>query len=124
VAVHLEQVVSELVRAYAVDGLHLDFVRYPSSDYDWSRAALEGFAATRGAGDLLAGPSLDPDGWGDYRRPSLDALTVRLSGWPGPARPGILVSAAVVPTRPRRCTTTTSRGRRGWRAASSTPCAR
>ena len=96
VAVHLEQVVSELVRAYAVDGLHLDFVRYPSSDYDWSRAALEGFAATRNGRDLLAGPALDPEGWGDYRRAALDSLTVRLSAVARQARPGILVSAAVV----------------------------
>src|SRR4051812_47071460 len=39
-AAHLEQVVSELVRAYPVDGLHLDFIRYPGPEYDWSRAAL------------------------------------------------------------------------------------
>src|SRR5258708_15392985 len=78
-AAHLEQVVSEIVRGYAVDGLHLDFVRYPSSEYDWSRAALEAFRASRGGGDLLAGPSLDPEGWGSYRRAALDALAVRLS---------------------------------------------
>jgi uncharacterized lipoprotein YddW (UPF0748 family) len=97
VGVHLEQVVSELVRTYAVDGLHLDFVRYPSSDFDWSRASLAGFAATRGSGDLLAGPSLDPEGWGNYRRAAVDGLVVRLSGVARQARPGIVVSAAVVP---------------------------
>jgi len=96
-AAHLEQVVSELVRGYAVDGLHLDFVRYPSSEYDWSRAALEAFRASRGGGDLLAGPSLDPEGWGSYRRAVLDGLAVRLSAVARQARPGILVSAAVVP---------------------------
>src|SRR5947208_2022259 len=42
---HLEAVVRELLRAYAVDGLHLDFIRYPGSEYDYSRAALDGFAA-------------------------------------------------------------------------------
>jgi uncharacterized lipoprotein YddW (UPF0748 family) len=96
-AAHLEQVVSELVRGYAVDGLHLDFVRYPSSEYDWSRAALEAFRASRGGGDLLAGPSLDPEGWGSYRRAALDGLAVRLSAVARQARPGIIVSAAVVP---------------------------
>jgi uncharacterized lipoprotein YddW (UPF0748 family) len=96
-AAHLEQVVSELVRGYAVDGLHLDFVRYPSSEYDWSRAALEAFRASRGGGDLLTGPSLDPEGWGNYRRAALDGLAVRLAAVARQARPGLIVSAAVVP---------------------------
>jgi uncharacterized lipoprotein YddW (UPF0748 family) len=94
---HLEQVVSELVRAYAVDGLHLDFIRYPGPEYDWSRLALEGFRATRGGGDLLAGPSLDAEAWGSYRRTVLDSLALRLSGAARQARPGVIVSAAVVP---------------------------
>jgi uncharacterized lipoprotein YddW (UPF0748 family) len=97
VAAHLEQVVSELVRGYALDGLHLDFVRYPSGDYDWSRVALEAFSATHGGGDLLAPPSRDPEGWADYRRAALDDLTVRLSAVARHARPGLVVSAAVVP---------------------------
>lgn len=101
VAVHLEQVVSELVRRYPVDGLHLDFVRYPSADYDWSRAALEGFAATRGGGDLLSAPALDPEGWGTYRRTVLDDLTVRLSAIARQTRPGLTVSAAVVADLPK-----------------------
>jgi uncharacterized lipoprotein YddW (UPF0748 family) len=94
---HLEQVVSELVRAYAVDGLHLDFIRYPSPEYDWSRAALEGFRATRGGGDLLAGPALDPEGWGTYRREALDGVALRLGDVARRSRPGVVVSAAVVP---------------------------
>jgi uncharacterized lipoprotein YddW (UPF0748 family) len=91
---HLESVVGELLRAYAVDGLHLDFIRYPGPEFDWSRPALEGFA--RG-GDLMAAPNLDPEGWEAYRRAALDALAARLSETARAARPGILVSAAVVP---------------------------
>jgi uncharacterized lipoprotein YddW (UPF0748 family) len=94
---HLEQVVSELVRGYAVDGLHLDFIRYPGPEYDWSRVALEGFRARRGGGDLLAGPAADGEAWGNYRRGVLDDLAARLSGAARQARPGVLVSAAVVP---------------------------
>lgn len=94
---HLEQVVSELVRGYAVDGLHLDFIRYPGPGYDWSRAALEGLRATRGGGDLLAGPSLGAEAWGVYRRTALDGLALRLSGVARQARPGVIISAAVVP---------------------------
>jgi uncharacterized lipoprotein YddW (UPF0748 family) len=94
---HLEQVVSELVRGYAVQGLHLDFIRYPGPEYDWSRAALEGFRTSRGGGDLLAGPAADAEVWGNYRRTVLDDLAARLSGAARLARPGVVVSAAVVP---------------------------
>jgi uncharacterized lipoprotein YddW (UPF0748 family) len=96
VAVHLEQVVSELLRAYPVDGLHLDFIRYPGPEYDWSRAALEAFRARRGRRDLLGGPAADPEGWGAYRRETLDSLALRLSGVARQSRPGLVVSAAVV----------------------------
>ena len=91
---HLEDVVGELLRAYPVDGLHLDFIRYPGPEFDWSRPALEGFA--RG-GDLMAAPNLDPEGWEAYRRAELDALAARLSQTARRARPGVVVSAAVVP---------------------------
>lgn len=97
-AAHLEQVVSELVRGYALDGLHLDFIRYPGPEYDWSRAALEDFR-TRGGGTggLLAAPLVDPVAWGNYRRAALDTLAARLSRAARDARPGLVVSAAVVP---------------------------
>jgi uncharacterized lipoprotein YddW (UPF0748 family) len=96
VVAHLESVVRELVTAYPVDGIHLDFIRYPGPDYDYSRAALEAFAPRRRAVDLPNAPSLDPEGWGEYRRRVLDALAERLSGAARAARPGVLVSAAVV----------------------------
>jgi len=93
---HLEQVVSELVRSYRVDGLHLDFIRYPGPEYDWSRVALQGFRGRRG-GDLLGGPAAEPERWASYRRGVLDMLALRLSELARRSRPGILVSAAVVP---------------------------
>ena len=93
---HLEQVVSELVRGYPVDGLHLDFIRYPGPEYDWSRAALEGYRTSRGGGGLLQGPAADAEDWGNYRRTVLDDLAARLSGAARQARPRVVVSAAVV----------------------------
>jgi uncharacterized lipoprotein YddW (UPF0748 family) len=94
---HLEAVVRELVRAYPLDGLHLDFVRYPGPTYDYSRAALEGFRRAGGGPDLLGGPARDPPGWDDYRRGVLTALTTRLSDAARTERPGLVVSAAVAP---------------------------
>ena len=95
---HLESIVRELVRGYAIDGLHLDFVRYPGPEYDYSRAALLGFRRrSGGGGDLLAGPARDPSAWDDYRRHVLTVLTTRLADAGRAERPGIVVSAAVTP---------------------------
>jgi uncharacterized lipoprotein YddW (UPF0748 family) len=96
VAEHLDSVVREVVAAYPVDGLHLDFIRYPSAEYDYSRAALAPFARAKGV-PLLAAPAFAPEGWEDHRRAALDALAERLSRSARAARPGIVVSAAVVP---------------------------
>ncbi len=94
---HLEAVVRELVRAYALDGLHLDFVRYPGPSFDYSRAALEAFRRARGGSDTLGGPARNPGGWDDYRREVLTALTARLADAARGERAGIVVSAAVAP---------------------------
>ena len=108
---HLEAVVRELVRGYPVDGLHLDFIRYPGADYDYSRAALEGFRAPTSDGgvfriaELLAGPANEPERWAAYLRQRLTALTQRLSRAARAERPGIVVSAAVVPDETQAVTT-------------------
>ncbi len=93
---HLEAVVRELVRDYTVDGLHLDFIRYPSAEYDYARATLEQFRRG-GTGDLLGGPARDPVAWDEYRRATLTALARRLTDAARAERPGIVLSAAVVP---------------------------
>jgi uncharacterized lipoprotein YddW (UPF0748 family) len=98
VAAHLEEVVRELVLGYAVDGVHLDFIRYPGPDYDYSRAALEGFRkANPGPGDLLLGPARDPQAWDAYRRATLTSLLTRLTAAIRAANPRLRISAAVAP---------------------------
>lgn len=96
-AAHLEGMVRELAGRYAVDGVHLDFIRYPAQEYDYSRAALESFRARRGRGWLLDGPRLDPAGWTAHRNGAVSALVGRLSRAARAARPAIVMSAAVVP---------------------------
>src|SRR5262245_20183099 len=97
VAEHLEEVVRELLATYPVDGLRLAFIRYPSADYHYSRAALQEFARRRGGGDLLSGPIADPAGWDAYRRDVLTELAERLSRAARQQRADLIVSAAVVP---------------------------
>jgi uncharacterized lipoprotein YddW (UPF0748 family) len=95
---HVEAVVREVLRGYPVEGLHLDFIRYPAPDFDYSRAALEGFAARLGlTGDRLEATDRAPAEWGAYRRDVLTALVERLSRAARAERPRLVVSAAVVP---------------------------
>jgi uncharacterized lipoprotein YddW (UPF0748 family) len=82
---HLQAVVTEILQRYPVDGLHLDFIRYPGAEYDYSRAAVESFGDGRGGS------------WDAHRRAAVDDLVARLSRAAHAARPGAIVSAAVVP---------------------------
>jgi uncharacterized lipoprotein YddW (UPF0748 family) len=75
---HLEAAVRELVRGYPLAGIHFDFVRFPGREFDHSRAAGGG----RSDGE---------------HRDALSALVLRLAGAARRERPGMVVSAAVVP---------------------------
>lgn len=98
VAPYLEEVVREVMGEYGVDGVHFDFIRYPSADYDYSRAALEGFARGRRSDRaLVAAVAQAPAAFADYRRDVLTALAARLGDAARRERPGVIVSAAVVP---------------------------
>jgi uncharacterized lipoprotein YddW (UPF0748 family) len=92
---HLEKVVRELVRSYRIDGLHLDFIRYPGPSWDHSRAALVAFRRIHQSPALLGGPDRDLFAWDEYRRRTVTALASRLADAARVERPGIVLSAAV-----------------------------
>ena len=109
---HAAAVVGELVRKYAVDGVHLDYVRFPNESFDYSRSAIELFktsirpglteqerrdAAAREVLDPAAYPNLFAERWDQFRRHGLTELVVKVRAAVKTARPGTMVSAAVVP---------------------------
>jgi uncharacterized lipoprotein YddW (UPF0748 family) len=109
---HVASVVTDLVRRYAVDGVHLDYVRYPAGDFDYGRAALDAFVqdirtrispADRArveslqALDPFAWPEAFPDEWHLFRQSRLTGLVTRLRSTVKSIRPTAIVSAAVVP---------------------------
>jgi uncharacterized lipoprotein YddW (UPF0748 family) len=109
---HLAAVVRELVTRYALDGVHLDYVRFPSEEFDYSRAALDQFKQSVGpdltpgeaqrlktleALDPLAYPNFFPERWKAFRRSRLTALVMRVRTAVKDVRPAALVSAAVIP---------------------------
>ena len=106
-------VVHELVARYPLDGVHLDYARYPDEAFDYSASALAEFrtnrlAATsvadrqrldqRATTDPLIWPKTFPLGWTAFRRDRLTALVNRLALDAHTTRPGIIVSAAVSPS--------------------------
>ena len=109
---HVAAVIGELVRKYAVDGVHLDYVRFPSESFDYSPSAIELFkttilpgltekerreAAAREVLDPAAYPNLFADRWDEFRRSGLTELVVKVRTAVKAARPGTIVSAAIVP---------------------------
>jgi uncharacterized lipoprotein YddW (UPF0748 family) len=94
---HLEAVVRELVRGYPLDGLHLDYIRYPGPAYDYSPAARGAFERYQElSGRAAAPPERVPEAWAQYRRDALTALTWRLARAAREERPGLRLSAAVI----------------------------
>jgi uncharacterized lipoprotein YddW (UPF0748 family) len=103
-------VVADLAARYPVDGIHLDDIRYPSDEFDYSRTSLEAFKADllsslapqarrqqeRATGaDLAAWPDAFPGRWRDFRREHLTALVARLRDAVRARRPDAVFSAAV-----------------------------
>jgi uncharacterized lipoprotein YddW (UPF0748 family) len=111
-AAHTEAVVRDLARRYAVDGVHLDYARYPNERFDYSRAAIAAFRAhvrprldaatrrdldARQADDALAYPDALEAEWHAFRVERMNTLVQRLGAAVRQTRPGAVVTAATVP---------------------------
>jgi len=105
-------VIRELVENYALDGVHLDYIRYPDETFDYSPAALAEFRASRlpltsederarlddaARKNPLAWTSYLPESWAAFRRERLTELVEKIAMAATAVRPGITLSAAVVP---------------------------
>ena len=111
-AAYTERVVADLARRYDLDGIHLDYARYPNQQFDYSRFAIAEFRAAmqprlapevRRAldeaeqADLFAYPDRFPSDWREFRRARLTALVARIRLAVRAARPEALVTSAVFP---------------------------
>ena len=109
---HTAAVIGEIAAKYDVDGVHLDYVRFPNEDFDYSPAAMEQFkasvlpdlsdrekreAAERAVLDPAAYPNLFPERWNDFRRSRLTSLVIKIRTAVKTVRPNAVFSAAVVP---------------------------
>jgi uncharacterized lipoprotein YddW (UPF0748 family) len=108
----LVAVVDEIVAHYPLDGLHLDYARYPSAQFDYSRGALRAFRAeiddeltpperarygAQDMAELVGLTDLKAAQWADFRRSRLNALVMRVRTVAKARRPDLVLSAAVYP---------------------------
>lgn len=111
---HVEAVVRDLVKRYAIDGIHFDYARYPTERFDYSKAAIAEFRAairpqlddtlrrTLDAGtqvDLFAYPDALPEAWRTFRVDRMTRLMTRLGHAARAERPALQVSVAAAPDR-------------------------
>ena len=111
-ASHVTAIITELATNYELDGVHLDYVRFPNEEFDYSKTAIQQFkrailpelsAADRRRADAqeradpIAYPELFRDQWTSFRRSRLTALVTSVRAAVKAVRPTIVVSAAVVP---------------------------
>jgi uncharacterized lipoprotein YddW (UPF0748 family) len=111
---HVYAIWMELAERYDLDGIHFDYIRYPSSDFDYARGALDGFRAwvapalaperradldAAARSDPLAYTEALPERWDEYRRAQITGLVARIHEGVKARRPRLVVSAAVYPDR-------------------------
>ena len=90
----------EIVRNYAVDGVHFDYIRYPGNEAcfcDGCRARFEaalGRAVTTWPKETRA-PGEVREKWLDFRRSNINVVVRRVAEEARKIRPGVQISAAV-----------------------------
>jgi uncharacterized lipoprotein YddW (UPF0748 family) len=112
-------VVRDIARRYDIDGVHFDYIRYPTSDFDYSRHTLAAFRGSvvpdLGAADVrrydaatraepLIYTQTFPERWRGFRAARLTALLTSLRTVVKAVKPAAVVSVAVVPD-PREAAT-------------------
>jgi len=101
----------DLATRYDLDGIHFDYIRFPSADFDYSIGALERFRTwllpripeprfraldREAATDLFAFVDGEPELWDDFRREQITRLVEWIYRDVKAVRPRLTISAAVV----------------------------
>jgi uncharacterized lipoprotein YddW (UPF0748 family) len=107
---HLYSIWMDVLEKYDVDGLHFDYVRYPSAGFDYSRTSLENFRAgvekTLGEGerkvlasvaerDPLVYVNAFPERYAQFQRDHVTEMVERIHYGVKKRKPQVAISAAV-----------------------------
>lgn len=92
---YLTEVFEEIVRNYAVDGLHLDYIRFPSdeaprgADYPYDARTLKLYAAA-----TRRTPAQSKSAWSQWRVSQVNQLVREIHAMTQRVRPGLKLTAA------------------------------
>ncbi|HKB18077.1 MAG TPA: family 10 glycosylhydrolase [Candidatus Dormibacteraeota bacterium] len=93
VQIYLHRVFMDLARNYDIDGIHLDFVRYPGSDWGYSPSSVSLY-------EVQSGTSVPPDPgdaqWQAWRRARVTAFVRDLHDDLQLRRPSVKLSGALI----------------------------
>lgn len=91
---HLVQAFLEIAENYDVDGLHLDYVRYPDGEWGYTPTSLQLYEQLTGASGT---PSPADPAWMHWRRFQVTSFVRRLYGELACRKPSVRLSAALTP---------------------------
>lgn len=89
----LVSICKEIVKKYPVDGLHLDYIRYPGVEWGYNPVSLERFRKETGRTGL---PSPKDEQWSAWRREQVTQVVKRISAEIHSLRPHIKLSVASI----------------------------
>jgi hypothetical protein len=87
------RVLSDLARNYAVDGIHLDYIRYAYNDWGYNPVNVARFNRRY---DRTGQPAFDDPRWTTWRREQVTALVRRIYLSVQSIRPSVQLSAALI----------------------------
>ncbi len=91
---HIVAVAADIVNRYDVDGLHLDLIRYPGSNYSFDPYTMQAYSDA-----LQISPTLTITAWRPaFQRAQIDAIVQQIYSATTSFKPDLLVSAAVWPS--------------------------
>lgn len=98
-------VLQEMVERYPVAGLHLDYVRYPTTNHldntsGYSPMSRQLFKEASGYDPMDISPSTHPAVWAEWLRwqeQNITGFVERIASWRDEEHPNLILSAAVVP---------------------------
>ena len=93
------KLVGDLLKKYNVDGLMLDFIRYPSPGKQWGYSDLA-VARFNEENNRSGKPDMDDPVWNQWRRDQVTAMAKAISQEVKRVRPRVKVSACTVPWGP------------------------
>lgn len=90
---HLARLIGRLVADYPVDGVHLDYIRYPfeRGDYSYQKGVVRDFNRWYGRS-----PEDDPRQWNEFRRRQITDTIKEIREAIRAVRPGVELSVAVI----------------------------